>query len=83
MILIGNIKHDDDIKYFEQLELLVDDLSINKEVTFKLDIKTEELKDYMNQAIIGLNTIPNGDFNTGQSLLDYTYNHIDFLKILI
>ncbi|CAF0826015.1 unnamed protein product [Rotaria sp. Silwood1] len=65
LILIGSIKHNDDRKYLEQLQLLVDKLNISNEVIFKVDIDSQELKTQLNQAIIGLHTMQNDHFGLG------------------
>ncbi|CAF1427297.1 unnamed protein product [Rotaria sordida] len=65
LILIGSIRHNEDRKYLEQLQLLVDNLNINNEVIFKIDIDFQELKIQLNQAIIGLHTMQNEHFGLG------------------
>ncbi|CAF2521225.1 unnamed protein product [Rotaria sp. Silwood2] len=65
LTLIGNIRHNEDRKYLEQLQLLVDNLNISNNVIFKLDINFQELKIQFNQAIIGLHTMQNEHFGLG------------------
>ncbi|CAF4608367.1 unnamed protein product [Rotaria sp. Silwood1] len=65
LILIGSVRHEDDKKRVEQLRTLVENLNINDEVEFKLNINFIELKNYLNKAMIGLHTMWNEHFGIG------------------
>ncbi|CAM4793867.1 unnamed protein product [Rotaria magnacalcarata] len=62
LILIGSIRHYEDREYIEQLKLLIDNLNISNQVLFKLDMNFQELKNQLNQAVIGLSTMRNEHF---------------------
>ncbi len=65
MILIGSTRHNKDKEYVEQLRIMINDLNINNEVEFKLNITFKELKTQFDQAMIGLNTTRNEQFGIG------------------
>ncbi len=65
MILIGSVRHDEDKQRVEQLRTLVENLNINEEVEFKLNINFTELKQQLNKAMIGLHTMWNEHFGIG------------------
>jgi alpha-1,2-mannosyltransferase len=65
LILIGSTRHKKDKEYVEQLRILINDLNINNEVEFKLNITFKELKTQFDQAMIGLNATRNEDFGIG------------------
>jgi alpha-1,2-mannosyltransferase len=72
LILIGTIRDNQDREYVKQLQKLRDNLNINKEVEFKLNISFKELKTQLNQAIIGLHTMKNEQFGISLSNIRYT-----------
>ncbi len=65
MILIGSVRHEEDQLRVEQLRTLVENLNINEEVEFKLNINFTELKNHLNKAMIGLHTMWNEHFGIG------------------
>ncbi len=65
LILIGRVNDNQDKEHVEQLQLLIDELNVNKEVEFKLNISFKELKTHLNQAMIGLQTMKNEQFGIG------------------
>jgi alpha-1,2-mannosyltransferase len=65
LILIGSVRHDDDKERVDQLRTLVDNLNINNEVEFKLNIGFAELKTHLHRAMIGLHTMWNEHFGIG------------------
>jgi alpha-1,2-mannosyltransferase len=65
LILIGSTRHSEDREHVEQLQILIDNLNINDNVQFKLNISFEELKTQLNQATIGLHTMCNEYFGIG------------------
>lgn len=65
MILIGSVRHEEDQRRVDQLRTLVDNLNITDEVEFKININFTELKNYLNQAMIGLHTMWNEHFGIG------------------
>jgi len=72
LILIGSIRDNQDREYVKQLQKLRDNLNMNKEVEFKLNISFKELKTQLNQALIGLHTMKNEQFGIGLSNIRYT-----------
>lgn len=65
LILIGSVRHEEDRARVEQLRTLVENLNITEEVEFKLNINFNELKNSLNQAMIGLHTMWNEHFGIG------------------
>ncbi len=65
LILIGSVRHEEDKQRVEQLQTLVENLNINEEVEFKLNINFTELKNHLNKAMIGLHTMWNEHFGIG------------------
>ncbi|CAF1185797.1 unnamed protein product [Didymodactylos carnosus] len=65
LLLIGSCRHEDDRQRVESLRTLVDNLNLNDVVEFKLNIKFDELKTDLNQAMIGLHTMWNEHFGIG------------------
>ncbi len=85
MILIGSVRHEEDQLRVEQLRTLVENLNINEEVEFKLNINFTELKNHLNKAMIGLHTMWNEHFGIGmKNSLVFLINVIRFflLKVL-
>lgn len=48
------------------MRILVENLNMNDEVEFKLNINFAELKNYLNKAMIGLHTMWNEHFGIGK-----------------
>jgi alpha-1,2-mannosyltransferase len=67
LILIGSVRHDEDKQRVEQLRILVENLNMDVEVEFKLNINFSELRTYLNAATIGLHTMWNEHFGIGMS----------------
>jgi len=65
LILIGSVRHEEDKQRVEQLRTLIENLNINEEVEFKLNINFTELKNHLNKALIGLHTMWNEHFGIG------------------
>ena len=62
---MGYARDDEDRDCVEQLQLLIDNLNICKEVELKVNVDFQELKSVMNQGIIGLQSMKNEDFSMG------------------
>ncbi|CAF3251225.1 unnamed protein product [Rotaria socialis] len=65
LVLIGSARHEDDKQRVEKLRTLVENLNMNEEVEFKLNINFSELKNHLNKAMIGLHTMWNEHFGIG------------------
>jgi len=65
LIIIGSVRHEEDKQRVEQLRTLVENLNLNDEVEFKLNINFTELKNHLNKATIGLHTMWNEHFGIG------------------
>ena len=59
------MREEEDREYVEQLEILIDNLNMNKEVKIKRNIHFNEFKTQLHQAIMGLHTTKNEDFGIG------------------
>jgi alpha-1,2-mannosyltransferase len=73
LILIGSVRHEEDKQRVEQLRTLVENLNINEEVEFKLNINFTELKHHLNKAMIGLHTMWNEHFGIGMKNILFIY----------
>lgn len=65
LILIGSVRHEEDRHRVEKLHDLVENLNVNQEVEFKLNINFAELKNHLNKSLIGLHTMWNEHFGIG------------------
>lgn len=69
LVLIGGCRNQDDELRVNQLRRLSEDLGIQEDVEFKINIPFDELKNYLSEATIGLHTMWNEHFGIGESVL--------------
>ncbi|XP_001378251.3 GDP-Man:Man(3)GlcNAc(2)-PP-Dol alpha-1,2-mannosyltransferase isoform X1 [Monodelphis domestica] len=65
LILIGGCRNKDDERRVNQLKRLCEDLGIQENVEFQINIPFEELKNYLSKAVVGLHTMWNEHFGIG------------------
>ncbi|KAM4860302.1 GDP-Man:Man(3)GlcNAc(2)-PP-Dol alpha-1,2-mannosyltransferase isoform 2-T3 [Thomomys bottae] len=65
LILIGGCRNKEDEFRVNQLRRLSEDLGVQEDVEFKINIPFEELKNYLSEATIGLHTMRNEHFGIG------------------
>ncbi|XP_003433100.4 GDP-Man:Man(3)GlcNAc(2)-PP-Dol alpha-1,2-mannosyltransferase [Canis lupus familiaris] len=65
LVLIGGCRNQDDELRVNQLRRLSEDLGIQEDVEFKINIPFDELKHYLSEATIGLHTMWNEHFGIG------------------
>lgn len=65
LILIGGCRNQDDEHRVNELRRLSEDLGIQEDVEFKINIPFDELKNYLSEATIGLHTMWNEHFGIG------------------
>ncbi|UJR10410.1 hypothetical protein I4U23_014614 [Adineta vaga] len=63
LILMGHVRHKEEQKCLEKLQILVEDLNIKDKVEFKININRIQFKSELTQAMIGLHTKPNQSFD--------------------
>ncbi|XP_045725334.1 GDP-Man:Man(3)GlcNAc(2)-PP-Dol alpha-1,2-mannosyltransferase isoform X1 [Mirounga angustirostris] len=66
LVLIGGCRNQDDELRVNQLRRLSEDLGIQEDVEFKINIPFDELKNYLSEATIGLHTMWNEHFGIAQ-----------------
>lgn len=67
LVLIGGCRNEDDELRVNQLRRLAEELGIQEDVEFKINIPFDELKNYLSEATIGLHTMWNEHFGIGES----------------
>uniref|UniRef100_A0A8C2V200 GDP-Man:Man(3)GlcNAc(2)-PP-Dol alpha-1,2-mannosyltransferase n=2 Tax=Chinchilla lanigera TaxID=34839 RepID=A0A8C2V200_CHILA len=65
LVLIGGCRNKDDELRVNQLRRLCEDLKVQEDVEFKINIPFDELKKYLSEATIGLHTMWNEHFGIG------------------
>uniref|UniRef100_A0A8C6QSE9 GDP-Man:Man(3)GlcNAc(2)-PP-Dol alpha-1,2-mannosyltransferase n=1 Tax=Nannospalax galili TaxID=1026970 RepID=A0A8C6QSE9_NANGA len=65
LILIGGCRNKDDEFRVNQLRSLSEELGVQEDVEFKINISFDELKNYLSEAAIGLHTMWNEHFGIG------------------
>ncbi|XP_051843343.1 GDP-Man:Man(3)GlcNAc(2)-PP-Dol alpha-1,2-mannosyltransferase [Antechinus flavipes] len=65
LILIGGCRNIDDEKRVNELKKLCEDLKVQENVEFQINIPFEEVKYYLSKATIGLHTMWNEHFGIG------------------
>nr|KAF6372830.1 ALG11 alpha-1,2-mannosyltransferase [Pipistrellus kuhlii] len=65
LVLIGGCRNQDDEFRVNQLRRLCEELGIQEDVEFKINIPFDELKDYLSKGTIGLHTMWNEHFGIG------------------
>ncbi|XP_002720786.1 GDP-Man:Man(3)GlcNAc(2)-PP-Dol alpha-1,2-mannosyltransferase isoform X1 [Oryctolagus cuniculus] len=65
LVLIGGCRNKDDELRVNQLRRLSEELGIQEDVEFKINIPFDELKKYLSKATIGLHTMWNEHFGIG------------------
>ncbi|XP_060989836.1 GDP-Man:Man(3)GlcNAc(2)-PP-Dol alpha-1,2-mannosyltransferase isoform X3 [Dama dama] len=65
LVLIGGCRNQDDELRVNQLRRLAEDLGVQEDVEFKINIPFDELKNYLSEATIGLHTMWNEHFGIG------------------
>ncbi|KAM6178560.1 GDP-Man:Man(3)GlcNAc(2)-PP-Dol alpha-1,2-mannosyltransferase [Rhynchocyon petersi] len=65
LVLIGGCRNKDDEFRVNQLRKLSEDLGVQDDVEFKINIPFEELKKYLSEATLGLHTMWNEHFGIG------------------
>uniref|UniRef100_A0A9L0SKH6 GDP-Man:Man(3)GlcNAc(2)-PP-Dol alpha-1,2-mannosyltransferase n=1 Tax=Equus caballus TaxID=9796 RepID=A0A9L0SKH6_HORSE len=65
LVLIGGCRNQDDELRVDQLRRLSEDLGVQENVEFKINIPFDELKNYLSEATIGLHTMWNEHFGIG------------------
>ncbi|XP_004433745.1 PREDICTED: GDP-Man:Man(3)GlcNAc(2)-PP-Dol alpha-1,2-mannosyltransferase [Ceratotherium simum simum] len=65
LVLIGGCRNQDDELRVNQLRRLSEDLGVQEDVEFKINIPFDELKNYLSEATIGLHTMWNEHFGIG------------------
>ncbi|XP_027712665.1 GDP-Man:Man(3)GlcNAc(2)-PP-Dol alpha-1,2-mannosyltransferase [Vombatus ursinus] len=65
LILIGGCRNKDDEHRVNQLKKLCEDLGVQENVEFQINIPFEEFKHYLSKAMIGLHTMWNEHFGIG------------------
>ncbi|XP_043854744.1 GDP-Man:Man(3)GlcNAc(2)-PP-Dol alpha-1,2-mannosyltransferase isoform X2 [Dromiciops gliroides] len=65
LVLIGGCRNRDDEDRVNQLKKLCEDLGVQENVEFQINIPFEELKYYLSKATIGLHTMWNEHFGIG------------------
>nr|XP_005007108.1 GDP-Man:Man(3)GlcNAc(2)-PP-Dol alpha-1,2-mannosyltransferase isoform X2 [Cavia porcellus] len=65
LVLIGGCRNKDDDLRVNQLRKLCEDLKVQDDVEFKINIPFDELKKYLSEATIGLHTMWNEHFGIG------------------
>lgn len=66
LVLIGGCRNKDDEFRVNQLRRLSEDLGVQENVEFKINISFDELKNYLSEATIGLHTMWNEHFGIGE-----------------
>lgn len=69
LVLIGGCRNQDDELRVNQLRKLSEDLGVQEDVEFKINIPFDELKNYLSEATIGLHTMWNEHFGIGEFVL--------------
>lgn len=69
LVLIGGCRNQDDELRVNQLRRLSEDLGVQEDVEFKINIPFDELKNYLSEATIGLHTMWNEHFGIGEFVL--------------
>lgn len=69
LVLIGGCRNQDDELRVNQLRRLAEDLGVQEDVEFKINIPFDELKNYLSEATIGLHTMWNEHFGIGEFVL--------------
>ncbi|XP_055398261.1 GDP-Man:Man(3)GlcNAc(2)-PP-Dol alpha-1,2-mannosyltransferase [Bubalus kerabau] len=65
LVLIGGCRNQDDELRVNQLRRLAEDLGVQEDVEFKINIPFDELKNYLSEATVGLHTMWNEHFGIG------------------
>ncbi|XP_070265220.1 GDP-Man:Man(3)GlcNAc(2)-PP-Dol alpha-1,2-mannosyltransferase [Myotis yumanensis] len=65
LVLIGGCRNQDDEFRVNQLRRLCEDLGVQEDVEFKINIPFDELKNYLSKGTIGLHTMWNEHFGIG------------------
>ncbi|EHB13090.1 Asparagine-linked glycosylation protein 11-like protein [Heterocephalus glaber] len=65
LVLIGGCRNKDDELRVNQLRRLCEDLKVQEDVEFKINIPFDELKKYLSEATVGLHTMWNEHFGIG------------------
>ncbi|KAM5311149.1 GDP-Man:Man(3)GlcNAc(2)-PP-Dol alpha-1,2-mannosyltransferase [Glossophaga mutica] len=65
LVLIGGCRNQDDELRVNQLRRLCEELGIQEDVEFKINIPFDELKSYLSEGTIGLHTMWNEHFGIG------------------
>lgn len=66
LVLIGGCRNKDDELRVSQLRKLSENLGVQEDVEFKINISFDELKNYLSEATIGLHTMWNEHFGIGE-----------------
>lgn len=69
LVLIGGCRNQDDELRVNQLRRLCEELGVQEDVEFKINIPFDELKNYLSEGTIGLHTMWNEHFGIGESVL--------------
>jgi len=65
LVLVGGCRNDEDTARVEQLTKFAEELKINENVEFRLNVAFNELKDCLMEADVGLHTMWNEHFGIG------------------
>ena len=65
LIMVGSCRHDEDKQRVDKLRNLCEQLSIEKNVEFRLNVSWSELKDILAESKIGVHTMQSEHFGIG------------------